>query len=476
MTKLQSDPLRRGLQRCLLAAGAALACAAALAPSPALAGDVVLGANTEGITGDTGASLDDFAQRTGAMPGIAMYYQDWNEGWSSAILNQRFAQPIRDRGAVPMVTWMPMLDTEDPVDQPAYTPARIAAGDFDAYIHRAAREVAADGQPVFIRLAHEMNGAWSPWGAGVNGNTPGDYRDMWRHVVGIFREERADNARWVWSPNTQGYGVAEFAPFYPGDAWVDYVALDGYNWGATKGSGWRSFSEVFLSSYRALRDMTHKPVMIGETGSAERGGDKAAWIKRIPETLAEDMPAVQALVWFDRDKETDWRVDSSASSRSAFQETAARSDLSRLVATLFETVAPEQPTDPDPTDPTDPGDYTEEPPLASIPVRIGGDKVREGDHGRRYLRLPVTLGERAERQVTIRYRIRNGSARNHRDFIGRPGKVRIRPGQRRAMVKVAVRGDRKAERKRKSFSVELRRGAGIELAKKRTSGVIVDDD
>jgi Glycosyl hydrolase family 26 len=297
------------------------AAAGAAVPAP-----VLLGANTMGMTEDTGRALDEFAADAGRMPRIVMSYRDWNEGWSTALIEPRFIDPVLSRGAIPMITWLPRLGSGDPVEQPAYSPAAIAAGAFDPFIVRASREARAFGQPLFIRLAHEMNGCWDSWGVGVNGNAPGDYVAMWRHVVSIFRAEGADNVRWVWSPNVYGSGSSPtgasalpFPPFYPGDRWVDFVALDGYNWGALKGSGWESFFDIFKDSYDALVMLTAKPVMIAETASAEQGGSKAAWIRKIPAVLRSQMPRVRALIWFDRDKETDWRINSSPLSSHAFR-------------------------------------------------------------------------------------------------------------------------------------------------------------
>jgi beta-mannanase len=233
------------------------------------------------------------------------------------------------RHVLPMITWLPRLGSGDPIHQPSYAPALIAAGAYDSFIARAAREAAAYARPLLLRFAHEMNGPWSPWGAWVDGNRPEDYVAMWQHVVAIFRAEGATNVRWVWSPNVYTPGAAlngssamSFQPFYPGDDWVDFAALDGYNWGALNASGWRSFAGIFGGSYDALTGLSHRPVIIAETASTELGGDKAAWIDEIPTTLRSQMPRVRALIWFDREKETDWRVASSRASAAAFRALA----------------------------------------------------------------------------------------------------------------------------------------------------------
>jgi beta-mannanase len=300
---------------------------------------VVLGVSTEGITSETGKSLREFSSLTGATPRIAMWYQDWEEQWSTALLNPRFTVPTVEHGAVPMVTWEPFLSTTKSVEQPAYALSAIAEGRHDAYIWRAARETAAYGKPVFIRLAEEMNGSWDTWGAGVDGNTPASYIAMWRHVVSIFRLAHATNVRWVWSPNVHNGSTRPFQQYYPGDAWVDYVALDGYNEGSRLGA-WQSFAQVFGKSYTELAALTTKPMMIAETASAEEGGSKSAWIEAIPQTIATQMPRVRAVVWFDRDKETDWRVNSSPSSLAAFQAVTESGFFSGSIQSLLEAAPP----------------------------------------------------------------------------------------------------------------------------------------
>ena len=86
---------------------------------------------------------------------------------------------------------------------------------------------------------------------------------------------RGTNVRWVWCPNANT-GNLPFMQFYPGDRWVDWVGLDGFNWGGS--IGWRSFSEIFAGSYEELAARTSKPIVIAETGSGQTDGDKAAWV------------------------------------------------------------------------------------------------------------------------------------------------------------------------------------------------------
>jgi hypothetical protein len=59
--------------------------------------------------------------------------------------------------------------------------------------------------------------------------------------------------------------------------------------------------------------------MIGETASAEQGGSKANWITDALGNGINSMPKIKAIIWFNANKEKDWRIESSATSQNAFK-------------------------------------------------------------------------------------------------------------------------------------------------------------
>ncbi|MGC9974594.1 MAG: glycosyl hydrolase [Gaiellaceae bacterium] len=260
------------------------------------------------------AELHGYIKAVGRKPAIVMWFQSFDE----PLFYPKQLPVIAAIGAVPMITWVPSHSGGKSIPL-----LSIAAGNYDNYLRQAAAAAANWGKPLFVRFAHEMNLRDTPWGPGVDGNTAADYIAAWRHVVTIFRIAGATNVLWVWSPNVECGGACPFADFYPGDAWVDWVALDGYNYSAIDDVPWMSVSEIFGSSYSDLTKLTKRPIMIAETASTEVGGDKAAWITQ---GLLTDVPArlprVRAVVWFQRDKETDWRVNSSAAALHAFRRVA----------------------------------------------------------------------------------------------------------------------------------------------------------
>ena len=280
---------------------------------------MVLGAYIPGAPSDP-TQIDAYAAQTGTMPHIVMWFQQWAGAWSA--FHSAGADAILARGAMPLITWEPWAGAKD---DPAWSLNTIINGSHDAYVHQWTRDVATWGQPVYVRLMHEMNGPWSAWGYGVNGNTAAQYVAAWRHIVDIANTEGATNIRWVWCPNEDDGDprYASYVSLYPGDAYVDWVGIDGYNWGTTQSwSTWQELYTVFKSSIDKMRAVTQRPLMIGETGSTELGGDKAAWIQTGFARLLTDLPQVEAVVWFDKSQQADWRVDSSTESLAAFRAAA----------------------------------------------------------------------------------------------------------------------------------------------------------
>ena len=283
-----------------IAVAASVAMVSFLAPARAEAQHpVAWGAFTPGAP-ESRSTMEAFNDRVGRRAVIWHTYKNFDGDPFPYIT----VGTATEAGAVPLITWEPWNRNL----------RAIARGDEDGYLRGAARSAKGFGKPILLRFAHEMNGDWYPWGLGVNGNSAGDYVAAWRHVVNVFRHEGADNVRFVWAPN-----VGSFDSLYPGDEWVDFLGLDGYNWGL-KYNNWESFDEVFDSSYRAIVRLSHKPIIITEFASDELGGDKAAWVRHaFSPGVMDKYPQIRALVWFDENKETDWRVNSSAATLSAFQ-------------------------------------------------------------------------------------------------------------------------------------------------------------
>ena len=254
-------------------------------------------------------ALDESESALRARPAIIGTFADWEHAPDFPIA---LAEAINDRGAVPLISWEPW-DWDGGTDQPAYALRRILAGDHDALIDRWATQVAAYRRPVLLRFAPEMNGDWRPWSIGLNGNRADEYVATWRHVRERFARAGAANAIWVWNPIIAYDGSTPLPELFPGADEVDWLAVDGYNWGSTRDWGWQSYADIFAPTLNALHKLApRRPLMIAETGSAP-DRRKASWVTDTLTSARAD--GVDAVVWFEFSKETDWRLSAEPGGR-----------------------------------------------------------------------------------------------------------------------------------------------------------------
>ncbi|HET9729811.1 MAG TPA: glycosyl hydrolase [Acidimicrobiia bacterium] len=276
-------------------------------------------------------AVSAFASRAGKPPSIInwsspFYSSAWCNGYCTFATSN--FDNVRRYGAIPFFSWNSAPGTG------SFTDAKIASGAQDAYIDAWATAAKNWGHPFFLRFNWEMNGSWMAWGVGANGNTASDYVAMWRHVHDRFAAIGATNVNWVWCPNIDQWNqLTPMSQVYPGNSYVDWTCLDGYNWGtdpAGHASGWQTFDQVFHSSYHQIVDTIAptKPMVIGEVSSTEYGGSKAMWTAdMLQNQLPQNYPHINAFVWFEKGgsegDNMDWPIESSSSDDSAFANAIA---------------------------------------------------------------------------------------------------------------------------------------------------------
>ncbi len=267
-----------------------------------------------------GGVFDTFETRSKKKMSIIHWGQPWvlSDGtWGE--FQTSYFDNVRNHGSLPMINWASQKLGAG-TDQADFQLRDIYNGNYDAYIQRWATAAKTWGHPFFLRFDHEMNGWWYPWAEGktssgviVNGNSAGDYVKAWRHVHDIFVSVGATNVTWVWAPNQMGTSsqYPALSSLYPGDAYVDWTALDVYN----KYSTWAGINPLltgsegmtwFKNSYNEVLSVAPgKPMMLSEFASIEAGdggAKKAAWIKDALTTqFPTNFPKIKAVVYMNWD-------------------------------------------------------------------------------------------------------------------------------------------------------------------------------
>ncbi len=239
-------------------------------------------------------------------------------------------QTLIDDGYTPMITWEPMFLDYDRLAAEQPSLADINNGNYDSYITNFANQIATYSGNVQIRFMHEMDGNFYPWCVPVNGFDADLYKNTYRHVVDIFNAQGATNVEWVWCVN--GLSMPQqpnnwFVNYYPGDNYVDIVGVDVYNHPiVTPTPTWRSLIyEGGHQMYYMQKYFSHKQMYIPEVGCRERYSNennsqsKAYWIENVAKLFKSVYDDYDAIMWFNVDKEHDWRINSSPEALTAFE-------------------------------------------------------------------------------------------------------------------------------------------------------------
>jgi hypothetical protein len=281
--------------------------------------------------------FDSLAQKTIA---IEMFYTGWPNNRVPDFPKTQ-CDGIVQNGSIPHITWEPWTSGYPyPLDG-------IISGSYDTYILSYATQVKLWGKPLFIRVGHEMNGDWYPWGGKNNGGSildgfgdpmkadgPERFIAAFRRIVRLFDSAGTSNVTWIWCPNNfptpyETWNQPE--NYYPGDDVVDWIGFDGYNWGTSQAwSGWTSFYDTFNTIYQKFKSY-NKPEMIGEFASAEAGGSKSQWIRDVFFYTKLFFTKIKTITWFNINKETDWRINSSDATLLAYQQSVADSYFTSTV-------------------------------------------------------------------------------------------------------------------------------------------------
>jgi len=321
-----------------------------------------------------GAEDEVSAQYVATFEALAQKKIAWvyfSNNWFSGIHFPRSAvQEIHDYGVVPFIRMMsrsglPWESALAPPGQikaadPVYTMQRIIDGDFDAELSAWAQEAKSMDFPLLVEFGTEVNGDWFPWNGRWNGGGSGDqygdpavpdgperFRDAYRHIIGLFRDQGVDNITWVFHINSRSIpevGWNNMKAYYPGDAYIDWIGISVYG-AQFRDDEWETFTAILDQAYPELTAISPtKPLAVMEFAVAEypQRGNKAEWIRQALQAIKSNRyPRISAIsYWNDYWENEDGfisnlRIDSSPQALAAYRRGVA--DPFFLTEALFGT-------------------------------------------------------------------------------------------------------------------------------------------
>ena len=208
---------------------------------------IAFGVWTEGLFDASNKKLHpeallSFEQLIHKKASIAHYYLGWEYLADPEFLKQ-FVM-LRSHGWEPMLNVNPYYFSGCPATQsPLYK--AIALGRCDEFLHKAGKNLSQIHEPFYLLFAWEMNNPQNEWSISHTGSSDEDFKQAWRHVYTIFRQEKVTQLVWVFCPNVPDNSDFSYSKIYPGKNFVNWIGLDGYNWGTTQSwSQWISFSRL----------------------------------------------------------------------------------------------------------------------------------------------------------------------------------------------------------------------------------------
>jgi hypothetical protein len=264
-----------------------------LALAPAAHAAKLLPPKNKVFTGVTGSkSVTKFAGQVGKHPSVFGFFHKWN-GPTGYIYDS-----VRRSGSRLTIH----ISTQDGYGTPeAVTPREIANGAGDRYLMRTNREIAAYGQPTYVRFLAEMNQTNNGYSAyNRDGSSRGPshstkaFKQAWRRATLILRggavatidaklaklhlpalgtnatELPQPQVAMLWVPQTEGspnIHANRARAYWPGGRYVDWVGTDFY-------SRFPNFTD--LETF--YKDFPNKPFVFGEW--ALWGSDDAAFVHR----------------------------------------------------------------------------------------------------------------------------------------------------------------------------------------------------
>lgn len=167
-------------------------------------------------------------------------------------------------------------------------------------IVRWAQTIKARGGKIMFAYHHEPEGANS-----ANYGAPADFINAYRRVVTIFRAQGVTNVIYTWqmtawSFRTKSSDTRYAAKWYPGDAYVDSVGADAYNWytcghGTGKNTSFATLADPVLAFARA-----HKKTASFPEFAMHASPTRAAWVISAHQYFLAHTDIVQAAFYFQR--------------------------------------------------------------------------------------------------------------------------------------------------------------------------------
>ena len=259
--------------------------------------------------------LSSYEQTVGKDAAWVYFSNNWFE---SRDFPAETAEWIREAGSVPYIRLMLRHHLKYDGEDTEYSLQNIIDGYFDEELSIWCADARQFGTHLLVEYGTEVNSDSFVWSGIYNGGRETDgygdpsspdgperFRDAYRHIIQICRDEGAANITWVFhmdsaSHPNESWNRAE--NYYPGDEWIHWIGVSIY--------GAYNPDSTYIDIFSSRLDTTYaniigfapdKPVIIAEFGTAKNNLllDQAKWTKDALSNLdTERYPNLIGFSWW----------------------------------------------------------------------------------------------------------------------------------------------------------------------------------
>lgn len=259
--------------------------------------------------------LRSYETAAGKKAAWVFFSHNWYEGHAFPFSTSEW---IHQAGSVPYIRLMMWSKWEQNTSDPSYSLQKIIDGQFDTDLHAWCAAALNFGTPLIAEYGVEVNGEWFPWNGVWHGggetsgygdpdfpDGPERYRDAYRHIIDICRSQGAYNITWVFHANYDDWPNEDWnrlENYYPGDEWVDWIAVSVYGAQRPMDNYWDTFRENMDVGYARLETLSiSDPIILAEFGVTKNHqyGDQAEWAREaLIDITSQRWPRLIGFSWW----------------------------------------------------------------------------------------------------------------------------------------------------------------------------------
>ena len=302
-----------------------------------------------GKTGDEDdLTLEDLTSYEMTVGKSAVWVYFSNNWYRSRDFPTETAAWIRESGSIPYIRLMLRSSLKHEENEPVFTLQNIIDRQFDNDLHAWCARARDFRTQLLVEYGTEVNSDSFAWSGISNGggitdgygdptqpDGPERFKDAYRHIIQICRDEGAGNITWVFHIDGEGHPEEEWNKmenYYPGHDWVDWIGVSIYGTYSPQYAYFSVFPLVLDAIYpRIVTLAAQKPIIIAEFGTAKNNPlvDQTQWARdALTQITSQRFPNLIGFSWWnewwqnddDPAHDTTMRVQDNPDLAAVFQE------------------------------------------------------------------------------------------------------------------------------------------------------------